>query len=85
MFDKLKKLKQLKQIRDSVGGEKVEVLDQGVKVIINGQMQIQEIKLNSELSTEDQERILKDLINRAMSQIQMKIASKVSGMTGFGM
>jgi DNA-binding protein YbaB len=84
MFDKLKQLKQLKELRDSVSQEKVEVENKGVKVIINGKMEIEKICLNPDLSKEEQETILKECINEAMKKVQMLLASKMSQMPGFG-
>jgi DNA-binding protein YbaB len=84
MFDKLKQLKQLKELRDSVSQEKVEVENKGVKVIINGKMEIEEIHLNPDLGKEEQELVLKECINQSMKKIQMLLASKMSQMPGFG-
>ena len=84
MFDKLKQLQQLKELRDSVAQEKEEVERKGIKVIINGKMEIEEIHLNPDLSKEEQEEVLKECINEAMKKIQMLLASKMSQMSGFG-
>jgi len=84
MFDKLKQLQQLKELRDSVAQEKEEVERKGIKVIINGKMEIEEVHLNSDLSKEEQEEVLKECINEAMKKIQMLLASKMSQMPGFG-
>ena len=84
MFDKLKQLQQLKELRDSVAREKEEVERKGIRVIINGKMEIEEIHLNSDLSKEEQEQVLKECINEAMKKIQMLLASKMSQMPGFG-
>jgi len=84
MFDKLKQLQQLKELRDSVAQEKEEVERKGIKVIINGKMEIEEIHLNSDLSKEEQEEVLKECVNEAMKKIQMLLASKMSQMSGFG-
>jgi len=84
MFDKLKQLKQLKELRDSVSQEREEVEIKGVKVIINGKMEIEEIHLNPELNKEEQEEILKQCINESVKKIQMVLAKKMSQMQGFG-
>ena len=85
MFDKFKQLKQLKELQDSLKDEKEEVSREGIKVIVNGKMEIEEIELNQELSKEQQERIIKDCINEAMKKIQMVAAQKMSQMQGFGL
>lgn len=84
MFDKLKQLKQMKELRDSLGKEKEEVEREGVKVIVNGKMEVEEIGLNPDLSKEEQERIVKECINDAMKKIQMAAAKRMSQMSGFG-
>ncbi|HZJ42084.1 MAG TPA: YbaB/EbfC family nucleoid-associated protein [Patescibacteria group bacterium] len=84
MFDKLKQIKQLKELRDSFSQEKEEVEKKGIKVTINGKLEIEDIQLNSDLSKEEQEKILKECINEAVKKIQMVLASKMSQMPGFG-
>jgi len=84
MFDKLKQLKKLKELRDSLSQEKEEVEKEGIKVIINGKMEIENIQLNPDLDKEEQETILKECINEAIKKIQMVLASKMSQMSGFG-
>jgi len=84
MFDKLKQLQQLKELRDSVAQEKAEVEKKGIKVVINGKMEIEEIHLNPDLSKEEQELVLKECINESMKKIQMLLANKMSQMPGFG-
>ena len=46
MFDKLKKLNELKKIQSELGQEKMEVEKNGIKVTINGKM---EIELNANI------------------------------------
>ena len=83
MFDKLKQIKQLKELRDSLSQEREEIEKEGIKVIINGKMEIEDIQLNSDLSKEEQEKILKECINEAVKKIQTVLASKMSQMQGF--
>ena len=84
MFDKLKQLQQLKELRDAVSQEKEEVERKGIKIIINGKMEIEEIHLNPDLSKEEQEEVLKECINESVKKIQMVLAKKMSQMPGFG-
>jgi len=85
MFDKLKQIKQLKELRDSFSQEKEEVEKKGIKVIINGKLEIENIELNFDLNKEEQEIILKECINEAVKKIQMVLASKMSQIPGFGL
>ena len=69
----MQQLKELKKMSDSLSMESAEAEKQGIKVIVNGKMNIESIELNSELTKEEQERILKDCINEAMTKIQKTI------------
>lgn len=81
MFDKFKQLHQLKKLKDVLEKEKEIIEKEGIKIVVNGKMEIEEIKLNPELSIEKQERLVKDYFNEALKQIQTKAAQKM--MQGF--
>ncbi|MCD6085841.1 YbaB/EbfC family nucleoid-associated protein [bacterium] len=78
MFDKLKQLREIKKLRDSLSKEKIEVEKNGVKVVLNGKMEVEEIQLNSDLGKEEQEKILCQCFNEAVRKIQMILAKKMS-------
>ncbi len=82
MFDKFKQLAKLKQIQDSLSREKIEVEREGVKVVLNGKMEIEKLELNSELPKERQEIILKDCFNEALSKLRRALAQKFSQEVG---
>jgi len=77
MFDKLKQLNDLKKIQGELENEEAEFEKNGVKVVINGKMQIKEISLNEELNKEEQEETIKDCVNEAMKKMQMAAAQKM--------
>jgi DNA-binding protein YbaB len=77
MFDKLKQLKQLKELKDILEREKREVEKEGIRVVVNGKMEIEEIRLNPQLDPEKQGKIVKDCINEAVRQIQAEAAQKM--------
>ncbi|MCD5396137.1 MAG: YbaB/EbfC family nucleoid-associated protein [Candidatus Pacebacteria bacterium] len=77
IFDKLKQLREIKQIQEKLKKETVEVEREGIKVVLNGNLEVVEIVLNPELEKTDQEEILKDLINRAIKKIQQKTMGEV--------
>lgn len=79
MFDKLK---QLKQMQEMLKNEKVEEEIEGTKVLINGKMEVLEIRLNSDLLKEDQEEILKKCLNQAFNRIQSNLSSKMGQFKG---
>ena len=77
MFDQLKQLAQLKKIKDSLEKERREVEREGIRVVVNGKMEIEEIVLNPQLDIEKQGKIVKECINEAFLQIQKEVASKM--------
>lgn len=77
MFDQLKQLKQLKEIQDKLSQEKVEVEKEGIKIVMNGKMEVEEISLNSEMDAERQGKIIKECFNDAIKKIQMSAAQKM--------
>jgi len=80
MFDNLKKLQQLKEIKDSLEKEKIEIEQEGIKVTINGKIEVESIKLNSSLNQERQEEALKKCFNEAVKKIQILAAQKMMRM-----
>lgn len=77
MFDQLKELGKLKALKDVLEKERKEITKEGVRVVINGKMEVEEIKLNPELDCEKQEKIVKDCINEGMKAIQTEAAKKM--------
>lgn len=77
MFDDLKQLGKLKELKNSLEKEKKEIERQGIRVVVNGKMEIEEIKLNSQMDTEEQGKVLKECINEAFKQIQQEAAKKM--------
>jgi DNA-binding protein YbaB len=80
MFDQLKQLGKLKELKDILEKEKKEVEKEGVRVVVNGKLEIEEIKLNPRLDFETQEKIIKECINEAMKKVQMEAAQKMMQM-----
>ena len=85
MFDKLKQLSQLKEIRNNLSQEKLTVEKNGIRVTFNGKMEIEELQLNPSLNAKEQEKILKDCLNEAIRKLQLVLAKKMSQMPGFGL
>ncbi len=78
MFDKLKQISQLKKLQSQMKEEKVEVNEQGIKLIMNGNFEVEEIKLNQELNNSEQAQALKKCFNQAIREIQRKMAQNFS-------
>lgn len=77
MFDKLKQIKQLKELQDSLKEEIIEIEKNGVKIVINGKMEVISITLNDKISIQEQERATKDGVNEAFKKIQAIAAQKM--------
>jgi DNA-binding protein YbaB len=84
MFDKLKQAKQLLELQNQLKKEKVESEKNGVRIVINGKLEVEEIILNPSLEIKKQEEILKDCFNDVIKKMQIKLAQKMSGMSGLG-
>ncbi len=77
MFDKIKQLGKLKEIKDSLEKEKVESEKEGVKVVINGKMEVEEVFLNPDVKLERQQELLKECFNEAFGKMQQLAAQKM--------
>lgn len=84
MFDKLKQLHQLKKLQDDFKKERLTFSDRGVSVTMNGNFEVEEIKLNPELTAQHQEEVLKHCLNQVREDIQKNLAKKMMD-SGFGL
>jgi DNA-binding protein YbaB len=80
MFDKLKQLKELKGLQDEMKRQSYDIEKNGVRLAMNGAMELMEVQLNPELSIEDQARALKDAHNELLRKVQMAMAQKFQGL-----
>ncbi len=87
MFGKLKQLKDLrsqaKTMQSALAGEKVDLEKNGIKISMNGNMEVTDMKIESDLSKEEIARISKDLFNDAVKKTQRIMAKKMQEMGGF--
>ncbi|MCK9439121.1 MAG: YbaB/EbfC family nucleoid-associated protein [Patescibacteria group bacterium] len=87
MFNKLKQLKDLrsqaKTMQSALADEKVEVEKNGIKLSMNGNMEITDFKINNDLSKEEIAKTSKDLFNDAIKKTQRIMAKKMQEMGGF--
>lgn len=81
VFDRLKQLKQMRDqalaIQKELAGEKVEVEENGVKVVISGDQKIETLEIDGEQNS----RIL-EVINKAIKKSQEIAAKKLTQMSG---
>jgi len=86
MFNKLKQFKDLrsqaKQLQNALAGESVEVEKSGVKITINGNLEIASIKIEEGLSKEKIESATRDAINDGIKKMQRIMAKKMQEMGG---
>ncbi len=86
MFNKLKQLKDLrsqaKTIQNVLSEETIEAEKSGIKIIMNGNMEVQSISINDGIAKESLEGILKSLINDAIKKTQKVMAKKMQEMGG---
>ncbi len=83
MLDKLKQVKKLREIQNALSREKVEVEEGGVKVVMNGKMEIEEVIIENDTDKTDLEKRLKSCVNKCLKQVQMTAARKMQEMGGF--
>lgn len=84
MFNKMKKIKQLKDFESTLKKQTISKEREGIKVTLNLKMEILEIKLNPELEIEAQEKKVKDCVNDALNSAKLEMAKQAQSMGGFG-
>jgi DNA-binding protein YbaB len=86
MFNKLKQFKDLrnqaKTIQNALALETVEYEKNGVKAIMNGNMEITSLTINNDLAKDSLENILTEVINEIIKRAQKIMAKKVQEMGG---
>lgn len=87
MFNKLKQFKDLrsqaKTMQSALADENVSEEKNGIKLVLNGNLEIIELKLNPELNIEVQSDSLKSCFNSAVKKAQRLMAKKMQEMGGF--
>ena len=86
MFNKLKQYKDLrnqaKTLQNMMAQESVTLERNGVKIIVNGNFEITELKINEELSKDKLESTIKEIVNDAIRKVQRIVAEKMQSMGG---
>lgn len=86
MFNKLKQFKDLrsqaKTMQNALAQETITEERNGVKVVLNGNMEVLELKLSDNLSKSSQEENLKTCFNDALKRAQRVMAKKLQDMGG---
>jgi len=86
MFNKLKHLKDLrsqaKTIQGALAQESITVEKGGIKIVMNGNLEITSIAINEDLAKDSLEGILTDCLNEAIKKTQRLMAQKMQEMGG---
>lgn len=86
MFSKLKQFKDLrsqaKTMQSALAEEKIELEKNGIKMTMNGNMEILNLSIKPELKTEDIAKHCKDLFNDGIKKTQRIMAKKMQAMGG---
>ena len=90
MFNKLKHIKDLrsqaKTMQKALATESVTVEKSGIKIVMDGNLEISNITINENLAKENLEELLKEAINETIKKVQKVMARKMQemgGMDGF--
>jgi len=86
MFNKLKHLKDLrsqaKTMQEALGQEIITVEKGGIKIVMDGNMEIKSISINEDLAKDSLEGMLADTVNEAIKKTQRLMAQKMQEMGG---
>ena len=69
MFEKLKQIKKLQEIQGALKNEKVENEKNGVKILMNGKLEVEDVQLNPDLSLAEQEKAHVRIISKALERV----------------
>ncbi len=87
MFSKLKQFRDLRSQAKTMQGvlaeETISEEKNGVKIVLNGNMELISLTLNENLSKSSQEETLKNCFNDAVKRAQRMMAKKLQDMGGF--
>ncbi len=92
MFQKLKAFKQLrsaaKSLQHELAGETVEIERHGIRLALDGNLDVQRLTLPAGLNHEELERRLPEVLNVAIDKAQRVAAEKIrarGGLEGLGL
>ena len=92
MFNKLKQFKDLrsqaKTMQDALSGESITIEKKGIKIVMNGNMEITELNIPENLSKDEVSKYMKEAVNESIKKVQKLMATKMQemgGLSGLGM
>ena len=75
-------LKQAKQLRDELAKAKYEAEAGGVRVVVNGELEIVELKLSPDIPMGKVESLVKEAVNRVLKNAKSDMSQKLGRITG---
>ena len=86
MFNKLKQIKDLrsqaKTMQNALSGESVTINKSGIKMVMNGNMEVTEFKAEDDISKEALIQLMPSVINDGIKDVQKIMAKKMQEMGG---
>jgi DNA-binding protein YbaB len=82
MFDKVKQMRELQKMQGEAKAENFQAESRGVRVTVNGTLQIEAVSVPEELAAQEVQEAVKDATNQALKSAQIAMAQKFSGMIG---
>lgn len=83
MFKQAQKMQgELKKIKDNLKNLKYEAESNGVKVLVDGELEIKDLLLNMQLDPKKLEESIKQAVNRALKQAKDDAAKQLKSVTG---
>jgi len=82
MFDKLKQLKQLRDLQNTIKKELHSGESNGVKITINGAFEMMSVEIANDLSKDEMAKAIKSAYQNAMGLAQSAAAKVLGGLMG---
>ena len=86
MFNKLKQFRDLrsqaKTLQNALAGESVEYEKSGVKIIMNGNMEVTKLTISQGISPDKLESFMASAVNETIKRAQKVMAKKIQDMGG---
>jgi DNA-binding protein YbaB len=86
MFNKLKMIKDLrdqaKAMQNALSGESVTAEKGGLKIVMNGNMEVMSVTIAPDTSKDGLDALIKDCVNDAIKKTQRVMAQKMQEMGG---
>ena len=70
-------------MQNALAGESITVEKSGVKIIMNGNLEVTSLTIAQDLTKENLQSIVKDVVNETIKKTQKLMAQKLQEMGGF--